>query len=45
MRKWVVALLLLLLDWLTFFVPLGSLLLAYIIICKPKDVMKLIEEL
>ena len=34
--RYAVAIGLVVLDWVTFFVPIGSLILAYVIIAKPK---------
>jgi hypothetical protein len=45
MRKWIVALLIIVIDWIIFFVPLGTLFLAYVIIAKPKWFIEFIETI
>jgi len=44
-RKWAVALGLILLDYIVFIAPLGSIILAYIIITKDKSAFKLLEQI
>lgn len=44
-KKWAIAILLVLIDYLVFFAPIGSLILAYMIITKDKSVFKLLEDI
>jgi len=44
-RKWAVALGLILLDYIVFIAPIGSIILAYIIITKDKSAFKLLEQI
>lgn len=45
MRRVIVAVLLVVFDWVTFIIPIGSIILAIMIIWKPKELFKVIEDL
>jgi len=44
-RKWCIAILLILVDYIVFVAPIGSIILAYMIITKDKSAFKLIEDI